>query len=1586
MQGSFYRKKKVWFSGFVCLLLSCMLFKDVLVTRIVSIYLPRALTKNGWTVQSITVSNNHLVLQQVSSQNCTLEKVDIGCYLSLAPLIFRPEIAISGMVFSLPNGSFANDNTLGPLGILVGSKSFEPKFKVEQGKIVSDASEATFSFEPGIDDHKIGNLILSEGENEFLKADFSKDGKGISSTFEISRGNLSFLLPWIPEASRDRDLLEGFISGYLRYFVDREKGLESLQANVSLEEIHLENSALQAGMRARSIEGTVSFARQSSLPFWKQVDLFLTFEDLLCLQNQDGSDFGVSGALGEIRLRPKQDPYLKIGGTLTSRGSLIPFELEGSGEILDKGSYWIQSNLSFFLPHCQPQIVASLWIGEEGEGVLEAQCSEIGKEVSYLYEGVSNFFKGPICELERGTVEGNILAKFGKGAVSKIEVSGLRGMNFAFSLPSRQLYFEGGSGSVDASFEGSEITSLKGELRKGKVSLEGMELKEIYAKLEVEDGEFMPSYVEGFYEGMKVAGQVLSASSDSMLHLECGIYAEDLQNGFSPEKKSARAGRSSKEPLFLVFDFYKEGEDAKVIGTASFASGGETPAEVDIQGVIHKKISRKPADLFSRWDLASSEGTFKSEHLTTKILAPFILKQFPSIDLKGNCKLEGSFNETEVKLSLSDIELALGYESFRCTGRFGNKQPVTLNCLRKSSLWDAAVFVDGATVGDQSGGISFEVVDTAFTCNKNGVSAENWKAIFEGVEIFGSLAYDGSSFRVASKSYEGELVALTPLIEKYIPSLPRFKEGGKVSLEQGACSCVGIKNGTDWDIKWTAAIGFSGVSFDPVKECAIEEMEGICRIDSNSAVSLLGVKGIFHAGLFSCDLALNDFHLKGEEKGDFVLIGKEGLKETLALKGTAAKFKDGLRIECTQGSHILGAECSIDPVVLNAGFQVTEMKGAISYKWERVPAYLSLLKQTGLSVPSFNVLNLSGEATIAIAYSPEKSLIQLESPSCRYEGKSIGEVALHLHKIGDLWKLETCKIGPYACRLEAKQSKKGLVFKSPGFSFPGGKAEAQGTYNSETEEIALSSFSALFEKDGVYLEGGGAFTFFLSQGEGLRGAGKFEELKGKFGSFCALAKKGTAFSLTSSEGIRIEKSVWECVNLEEKMPPGKATFETLSYLFSEGQVRIGGAVVKVPKEMVQSKKEFFPSFGSKELSFKGDAVISAGYKKIVAAVSNGVCSLFKVPLELKNIQILQEKDRFYVVCKTLFEKEIAVLQLGSNTDFSSCAVIIKEESDEAGLQIQMEKGKEGKWLIESAEGSFRGLDLKMGRVDPACFSYKTEIGLNLQKLAPLFMERGKNIIEKLRLTDGYRFQGTLSMDPRSFGLTGLKGRVYGTDFGLLGKTFKSFSAKVEFAKDLVSIQEFVLEDDAAFATMKLAEIRRHAQSGDWMLGAPLIRIKDLSPSAFLQGGKEGVLVKNISFYQVKGLLHDFNSFEGKGALNFVSGGKKESSFWDMPLTVIKDFGLDTGLLTPVVGEADFILSRGRCYFTALKNMYSEGERSEFSLASPIADSYLAFDGTWHVDLKMKQNVVWKVTEDFVLSIRGTLDKPKYSFKLRKEDF
>lgn len=96
--------------------------------------------------------------------------------------------------------------------------------------------------------------------------------------------------------------------------------------------------------------------------------------------------------------------------------------------------------------------------------------------------------------------------------------------------------------------------------------------------------------------------------------------------------------------------------------------------------------------------------------------------------------------------------------------------------------------------------------------------------------------------------------------------------------------------------------------------------------------------------------------------------------------------------------------------------------------------------------------------------------------------------------------------------------------------------------------------------------------------------------------------------------------------------------------------------------------------------------------------------------------------------------------------------------------------------------------------------------------------------------------------------------------------------------------------------------------------------------------------------------------------------------------MIKNLGLDPGLLTPISGEVDFEFQQGKCVITKLKNVRSEGGRSEFYLPSAPMTSYLDLNGNVFVDLKMKQNVVLNLTEPFTLSIRGTFKEPRYSLR------
>jgi hypothetical protein len=96
-------------------------------------------------------------------------------------------------------------------------------------------------------------------------------------------------------------------------------------------------------------------------------------------------------------------------------------------------------------------------------------------------------------------------------------------------------------------------------------------------------------------------------------------------------------------------------------------------------------------------------------------------------------------------------------------------------------------------------------------------------------------------------------------------------------------------------------------------------------------------------------------------------------------------------------------------------------------------------------------------------------------------------------------------------------------------------------------------------------------------------------------------------------------------------------------------------------------------------------------------------------------------------------------------------------------------------------------------------------------------------------------------------------------------------------------------------------------------------------------------------------------------------------------TLLKDLGLDPGLLTPVSGELSCELFDGKWRITELKNTYSEERRSQFYL-HPEEESYMDMDGNLHVNIKVKQETTLKIAEPFTFIVRGNVEKPRYFLK------
>jgi len=233
-------------------------------------------------------------------------------------------------------------------------------------------------------------------------------------------------------------------------------------------------------------------------------------------------------------------------------------------------------------------------------------------------------------------------------------------------------------------------------------------------------------------------------------------------------------------------------------------------------------------------------------------------------------------------------------------------------------------------------------------------------------------------------------------------------------------------------------------------------------------------------------------------------------------------------------------------------------------------------------------------------------------------------------------------------------------------------------------------------------------------------------------------------------------------------------------------------------------------------------------------------------------------------------------------------------------------------------------------------------------------------------------------DPFSF-----QGTIKGDHCDLIGYRFDSLQVKAQIVKDKLLFEEFKIEDSAGNLVVKSCQIHKDMFSGCWNLVLPMAHIREFRPSLLHEEGKRGsekpFMIKNLTVYEFRGALGDKKSFVGKGAIHFLNSSKKGFSLLDIPLDVIKDIGLDSGILVPISGESDFDIRKGRCLFHELKNSYSDSRRSEFYL-NPDTISYVDLDGNLHIDLRMRQHVLLKWSQSFIVCLRGHLSKPKYSLK------
>ncbi|MCH9633355.1 MAG: hypothetical protein S4CHLAM7_00800 [Chlamydiae bacterium] len=259
-------------------------------------------------------------------------------------------------------------------------------------------------------------------------------------------------------------------------------------------------------------------------------------------------------------------------------------------------------------------------------------------------------------------------------------------------------------------------------------------------------------------------------------------------------------------------------------------------------------------------------------------------------------------------------------------------------------------------------------------------------------------------------------------------------------------------------------------------------------------------------------------------------------------------------------------------------------------------------------------------------------------------------------------------------------------------------------------------------------------------------------------------------------------------------------------------------------------------------------------------------------------------------------------------------------------------------------------------------------------------------LKRIGLKTGYFLSGQLKMssqNPQDFSFEGLLG---GQDFDFLGYEFKSLSSKILLNASHMLISDLKISDLSGQISIPKVEILKKEEG--YYFEVPKIHLSEFKPSLLHQKGSgpkkhKPLIIQSLDLLNFKGNLLDPSTIAGTGSLKFLKSPKKQNSLLDIPAHLISKLGLDLTMLNPVEGKILYEIRDQKIHFTRFVDVYSHDKNCYFQIFKSPEGSYLDFNGNLNIQIKMKQFVLLKITEPFMISIQGNCMNPKYSFRRKK---
>lgn len=1036
------------------------------------------------------------------------------------------------------------------------------------------------------------------------------------------------------------------------------------------------------------------------------------------------------------------------------------------------------------------------------------------------------------------------------------------------------------------------------------------------------------------------------------------------------------------------------------------------------------------------------DGWFNAVDLPLeKYVSPFFLDN-KKFKLAGSGDFQGAFNQGHISVKYSATDLSLESDHFVIhIPELAAESWAVQEYSLLDGAYKGVIPVQNGEFFDKNSGLLFTGIQTAIFLENSGIDIKDIEVFCNGIYFEGDIAVDPDyAFEIDIEAMSGHLSQLRQLLThfndtKFLDHLPieghvcHRPLGGFISYDQAA----------GWQVKVSWALTDANLEIQS-KNLKLEELQANIDFDlKEKTLELSDLQGTLIVGkpnhAEEYILAADHIHFSDftQNEGSFDLWIGDRQRDVMRLVGTSSQQNSEyitLLLD-EEKSHFGNVHPNHFSMQMQDWFIPTKFHIELDFELKTLFYDLQKLGRTKLVPLSHHLLDRfeewksgRGEFTLTLDYDRMQSIFtySMTGNEIAVDDLEIKEIKLNGRSQNQQWSIDELKVDDWSLTAGVTPREDGLDIHYLGASY--GDIMLVGleggyTFNNKFFDGEVK----VLELDLAHLE---QFPRLKERLEHLDLKGKIKAsgkvtIEGDKKNPCVDALlevemknwglNGISFSdvedvschFRSNRGITVRR-------LDTHFSGAHLNLERFDYNFFSDEIVFEALNFKIPAQQLPEVVRVLDPYicnaqikrTLKEIKTDGifagslDIEITHPHCALKAKLDDGVYQFLNQKYDLKNFSFDYDPCEFHLTANYQWDNQLFLLYMSSkspNLEHGEMSIDLVENRQESPLTIHWRW--DDNFYFERVFGLLPGIEFDLVRdaarePDKLGFYLEGEIHMDGNAISPLVSHEINTALREWNVGSGYSLKGKwIIQPPTSTGQANLyyfHGDFTGNDFFCKGYQFDHMNAKIDIAPSYITLRSLEVTDSCGVVYADRIELYLDPL-GSWQLSLPLLKVNEFQPSLLRELGvvsapvKKPLNIKTITLENLRGKLADPHSIMGAGVLHFSNPTRKNhgNNILAIPVEIIRRIGLDTNILTPVRGTIEYEIKDNRIYLKQFKDVVSEGKLSRFFLADNDGLSYLDFKGNLNVHVRMKQNnLVFKLTELFIVNIKGTLLDPIYT--------